>query len=285
MNQIINLNNKRESEHLSACRLQSKKSRSSSKEVHLFTIKNSYMKYVLLIFIFLNIAIGAKAQVYYGEKGLGKLELLNDSVFTISFWGDIGMTGLIPSVDTGYYRKDGKILYLSSKEKKPFELIVSEKKERILENTGYPVLTKKYIKNYQTKKNELAHESCREIFDTLNHQIVYNDFYVRNDEILVIKIFGYYQYRLKWKGKEAKHFIIKFLHSKAQRTLSFEKFPLVIKGNKLLPKDKEKNEQCWIDNGFHFPVMRESKKEKEYETIARWSLGLRGLPCSICIPE
>lgn len=221
--------------------------------------------------------------IYYGKNNKGNMELLNDSMYTVRFYTEFGIDHIYQYPDTGYYKKNGDTIFLLSKPRNSFEVIVPEQ-QQISKNTGYPILTKKYSFNDRKKEYELVYESWYEIFDTLNQQIVYNDFYVSKDCILVINIGGSYSFRLKWKLDATFFFTLKLLDQKFIRPVFLDEFPLIIKGNKLIPINKEKNEQCWVDNGFYFPIMRKSKKEKEFKTIARWSIGLQGLPCSICAP-
>jgi hypothetical protein len=58
----------------------------------------------------------------------------------------------------------------------------------------------------------------------------------------------------------------------------FNEFPLLIKRNRLIPIDKEKQMQCWLDNGFFFPKMKIRKKEEKYDIINGYHIGLRNLP-------
>jgi hypothetical protein len=73
-------------------------------------------------------------------------------------------------------------------------------------------------------------------------------------------------------------FSITFLNNDYNEVLFLNNFPLLMKGNKLIPcGDKNLLEDCWVNNGFYFPIMKKSKKDVEFETIVRWSIGLRGL--------
>ena len=57
----------------------------------------------------------------------------------------------------------------------------------------------------------------------------------------------------------------------------FNEFPLVIKGDSILPVDNGKNYQCWIDNGFFFPKMVKGHgKPWEAKDIVWWRAGLEG---------
>jgi hypothetical protein len=80
-------------------------------------------------------------------------------------------------------------------------------------------------------------------------------------------------------------FVIKSLAAKRYWNFIFlDDFPLLIKGNKLIPIDKKKNEECFINNGFYFPIIKKSKKEKNFKTIPAWTIGLQGLSCGKCVP-
>jgi hypothetical protein len=221
------------------------------------------------------------AQIYYGTNGLGRLEFINDSAYTISFFW---LTDNGEIVDTGFYKQKDDIIWLSSKIRKPYK-VISSKEEQFV-GTGYPVLLKLYYKDYKNGNYKLGNEDCYGIFDTINNHIVYNYRNIQKDYILVIHNGPFYD-RLKWEGETINFFTIKYMYSFPNdviRPVYFDEFPLRIKGNKLIPIDERKMENCWINNGFYFPTMKESKKEKNFKTIARWSIGLQGLPCSICVP-
>lgn len=209
------------------------------------------------------------AQTYYGKKDFGKIEFIKDSIVTISF----ARANLDNQIDTCYYRKNEDTLFLSSKLKTRYEVQINNKEQPI--GLGFPTLIKLYWKT--GKKYELMFEYLS-IYDTVNNQIVFNgDFTILNNTILVISG-GYYYNRMIWKNEESKYFTLKKIKYSGLQHVFLDNFPMLIKGNKLIPIDENKNFQCWVDNGFYFPTMKKSKKEKEYKTIGYWSIGLRGLP-------
>ena len=58
----------------------------------------------------------------------------------------------------------------------------------------------------------------------------------------------------------------------------FNEFPLVVKGDSIIPVDNEKNYQCWIDNGFFFPIMKKSyDKPWEAKDLPYQRIGLEGI--------
>src|SRR5574344_2445878 len=59
------------------------------------------------------------AQTYYGTNKLGRLEILNDSLYSVSFYA----LNEITYVDTGTYKRNNDTILLNSKVKRPFEVI------------------------------------------------------------------------------------------------------------------------------------------------------------------
>ena len=50
-----------------------------------------------------------------------------------------------------------------------------------------------------------------------------------------------------------------------------------IKKNKLIPIDKNKNEDCWINNGFYFPTMIYRSKDYEPKHSKTIRVAFRGI--------
>lgn len=238
-----------------------------------FTIskKCSIMKNIMVLSVLL-ISNFVFSQTYYGKNDFGKFEFINDSVCTVSFLGlpfwDI--------VDTCSYIKNQDTIFLSSK------IQQCEIKYRSYDSPigkGYPVLMKIYEK--RQKKYELVGEVWDLVYDTLNKRIVWNKHW-DGDALIVIRIGPYYDIRTEVKRQSStdyfdkKRIIINIDYVPTR--IYFDSFPLLLKGNKLIPLDKTKNETCWIENGFYFPIMRKSEKVKEYETIVYRLKGLIGLP-------
>ena len=67
-------------------------------------------KVILFVFVFLY-TIQVHSQIYYGEKDFGRIELLKDSIMTVSF----AREGYEDLIDTCYYRIKGDTMFLSSK--------------------------------------------------------------------------------------------------------------------------------------------------------------------------
>src|SRR5574344_566674 len=225
---------------------------------------------IILILLFSNFVF---SQSYYGKNDLGKIEFINDSTCLVSFLGfpycDI--------VDTCTYIKNNDTILLSTKLKQQCNIEYHYDESTI--GKGYPVLLKTYIKYSNGYK--LGEEVWNLIYDTLNKRIIWNNS-LNEDKLIVIRIGPYYDVRKFIKRQEGTNYggimpiIINLNFGPSYNYLYFDNFPLLLKGNKLVPIDKEKNETCWIENGFYFPIMKRSKKVKRYRTISYWSKELRG---------
>jgi hypothetical protein len=213
------------------------------------------------------------AQTYYGTNKLGRLEILNDSLYSVSFYA----LNEITYVDTGTYKRNNDTILLNSKVKRPFEVIDRD------EEYDFPkTCNRLFIKHYIDFKKgwQLVYEynASHMFFDSINNQLICN--WMPSDSLDILVISNSFIYRrLRKTGVRTQFFTIKFLDDKNKMDrIYFDNFPLKIKGNKLIPIDKKKNEQCWVDNGFYFPKMKKSNTKKEYDRIIVSYRGLRGLP-------
>lgn len=231
------------------------------------------MKAKTLTVLFLLISSHVFSQTYYGKNNFGKFEILNDSICTASFLSGIGVGSLIPWTDTIHYYKRGDTIFISTNLKHFFEIsnIYSKKYYDSCINK-HPMIVKKYSKI--NGKYKFEGESVIEF----NNKRNYIDFesYIYKGDIFVIKFYTSYK-RFVWEGEETKKFRVNVVGF-GQQELFFDNFPLLIRDNKIIPIDKEKNFKSWVENGFYFPVMKKSKIVKEYNTIVEWTLGLKGLP-------
>ena len=103
---------------------------------------------------------------------------------------------------------------------------------------------------------------------------------MKNDEIIVLKDGPYYvRLKIHTNNIEERYFAIHHNYGESfDDVVYFKKFPLLKKRNSLIPINQSLNNQCWVNNGFFFPKMKLSKKNRKFKTIPRWSQGLRGLP-------
>lgn len=227
-------------------------------------------KIILFVFVIL-CAFKSNSQIYYGAKDFGKIEFINDSIVNITFTSSASDK----QTESCFYKKNHDTIFLSSIIKKPYEIEILDSNINI--GKGYPIVIKFYYKerNDYRLENEEAY-----VYDTINDQIVLNDYTLYWSRIIVYKSLYYNRIFIPYESSFSyirKNITIKNIKYGWQ-TYFFEDFPLLIKGKKLIPLDKDKNFQCWIENGFYFPVMMKSDKNKNYRTIGLWSKGLRGLP-------
>ncbi|HON20018.1 MAG TPA: hypothetical protein PLW70_01610 [Bacteroidales bacterium] len=233
-------------------------------------------KISVLLIIMTLFALSSKAQLYYGKDLFGRLKIINDSVCTVTFisWMDIR------SEDTCSFRKQGDTLWLSTKARIRYRVNVYDKNQPVFK-PWIPVIIKTYSYTAYNKKYNFSDEKTA-IYDSLTKTIVLNESgFSEGTYIIAFRIFGEY-YRVKcdfgyYQKPERKYLTLQedtnYFHG-----VVFNEFPLLVKGNKLIPIDEEKQVQCWLDNGFFFPKMKMSKKHKKYNIINGNYIGLRNLP-------
>ncbi|HOV55202.1 MAG TPA: hypothetical protein PL122_03640 [Bacteroidales bacterium] len=228
--------------------------------------------------LFLNVMIInlSSQSLYFGKNRFGRLELINDSIGIIclnSFQTKI--------IDTIYYRKTNDTMWISTKIKEIYSTIVSDSAIPVLD--GSPVIIKRY-KKFDDKTYILTQQFVLP-FDSINQQIVFNNMQPPLE-------YGEILYFCEWPNKKflvkkpylsvigAKYFSIKFI-TLYNVSHYFNEFPLKIKKNKLIPINNEAQQWCWIYNNYYFPVMKKSKKEKSYYTVAQYrqDMGLQKTNC------
>lgn len=231
---------------------------------------NSFKKSIFFYVVFLCNA--TFAQVFFGVNGLGRLELVNDSIYTVSFIIDSGE----PIVNSGVYYVNGDTVFISSNIPIPYHICVLDEDTMI---TGNCTLVKVYRK---IGNSFSLIEGCYGVFETANKKLFIKNVFLKSEDIIVFKDGPFYK-RLKIKNDldYSKMLVIDFLNlgNGFEEVLTFNRFPLLVKGKKLIPcGSDEVIEDCWIYNGFYFPKMKRRKKDIKYQTLGLWSLGIRGLP-------
>lgn len=237
-------------------------------------MKNLYVSLMILI-----VCANIQAQIYYGKKSFGQIQIINDSVCTISFLYNYGY-----AIDTCFIRKSEDTIFISSKES--WRCKVNIYKEDKIETLGKDIdiirdiiIVKQYNYSFPNKKYEYVGEYPG-IYDSIektyilrrgsfswgNYLLVYKDLFCYSRINCVID--SMYN---NYVGLELNPQCL------VNRMLIFNDFPLLVKGNKLVPIDKEKQAQCWLDNGFLFPKMTISDKRKNYNVIYANYIGLKNL--------
>jgi hypothetical protein len=224
----------------------------------------------------------ANAQTYYGQNDFGKIEIINDSNCVLSF-SHVQSAGY----DTCSYKKHGDTVFISTPAKVRYRVIPS--KEHICANIDtslwiytvvrpYAIIKKYRYEDY--KGQYICVEEYAAAYDDVKGIFILNDCPIKTGDIIVVYNFWYS--RFLYIGEECNNFIIQEDYTNEMCSTFFDNFPLLIKGSKLIPIDKEKNKQCWIDNGFYFPTLKISKKRKSYKTVFFPLIGLSGLPNEKC---
>lgn len=257
------------------------------------------MKYynIIAFCLFTIIFIKSPAQYYYGENGYGKLNIVNDSVmrafFIDHYEHDKGsFTDII-------YSRNGDTLFLTSRYKQSaiFDTLISM--SEVFEPTSNfsPVIMKVYYKFDYFDSLILGSKS---LMDTINYYLGYEEiaYWDRNRNnvicfldnpsrecIIVLRIAATYirvnvpSVIKKTEKKKNYYAIIDISGSFSYgHMISLDKFPLLVRDDSLYPIDSSKNFQCWIDNGFFFPVMKKGLPKGQFKySNAVWNKGLTNL--------
>lgn len=222
-------------------------------------------------FFLLNV-LGVVGQVYYGDNKFGKIQFINDSTIDIHFIH----RPFCMIRDTGIVERNGDTLFVTTKETWKYKLVDIKKEECHVKNS-IPTI----CKIYWTYKNE--HEFEQEIVaekDLEKNLIYVNYFTLPVNYILILNNYGMYsRTKIHIPNDEYCCLIFKYNNTTINNNLCvFDRFPLIKRGNRLIPINDTFQEQCWLDNGFFFPKMKISKKKKYY-VINDYSVGLQNMPC------
>lgn len=259
--------------------------------MNLFTIKNNKSN---LLFICVLFSVNSlNAQSYYGENGLGRMDLINDSMYSVSFYA----YGNIVFNDTGTYHLMSDTIFLNSIIKQNFEFITESRAVYSNEIESFSEFSEYAIKIYRKKtEKENEYQFIYESLITLSdYDSARNEIFcpvlVTNGDIIILEYFSPYKYRRFMVETPNKYELYKLrfriIDKKIDRVY-FDNFPLKIKNNKLIPLDEEKNFKCWVDNGFYFPTMKKEKTSKKTIKTKRILLsdrGIQGLVNKIMIDE
>ena len=242
---------------------------------------------VIILLCLVRITYVVEAQAYYGEHGIGKIELIDDSTvlaYFVEHWRP--STG---SFEKLTYYKSGDLIFISSSTKPRAKIDTCMCDDSVVDdnlNHTIPVIAKVFHQKGELifpADYYLAYEEIA-FLDTITKKIRVNIYY-QEDAIVVINSSGFYCraflpgiFTRKLNGKRC-HAVIDISGSFTNHGLFLENFPLRVDGKKLIPVDSLKNFQCWIDNGFYFPQMQENTEKCAFKyPTAEWNIGLHGLP-------
>lgn len=239
------------------------------------------LRIFLFLFFLLN-DLEVIGQIYYGEKSFGQVQIINDSVCTISF-----LYGFWYEIDTCFIRKSEDTIFISSKESWRCKVNIYNE-DRIgtlgkdIDVIGDIIIVKQYDYSFPNKKYKYVGEYPG-IYDSIKKTyILRRGSFSWGNYLLVYKdIFFYFRIKCVIDSCYNNYVGLELNPRKYNGKLIFNEFPLLVKGNKLVPIDKEKQAQCWLDNGFLFPKMTISDKRKKYNVINANYIGLRNLPTEL----
>ena len=220
-----------------------------------------------------------RCQTYYGKNDLGKIEFINDSICELNFYHYISIYS--PFTNYCKYTKHGDTIFLSSEYQNLYSVELYDTQQK--ETKGLPVLIKMYAKS--DIKYKFIGESIDSELDTVDNSIVINNEFIDDSEIFVFFINSLYDIRCyipislkNFLRNNSSRYSIKIKLNHAIGEIHLSNFPLLIKRNKLVPIDENRQFKCWIENGFYFPTMIRKTKNKRYNTINYCFRALYGLP-------
>lgn len=236
------------------------------------------MKYPKIIFLvaILIVAIPSSAQHYYAKNGKAELKLINDSNYVLSFFSLF--TNEYHLFDTGYYKIKDDILYLTSRPTNPMRLLPDFD---TVNNTR--VHDRIFIvKEYHKTKNGyrmIIEGATNQMYVCNNENVICVPFKIGADNIIIVhdqKTGDYLRFKPNSETVRSQKYLHPFKSFIAFKQefagkVYLDSFPLKMRGNSLIPIDKNKNYDCWLHNGIYFPKM--DTKER---TIHLWHYGYRG---------
>ncbi|MBR4511390.1 MAG: hypothetical protein IKO59_01170 [Bacteroidales bacterium] len=205
-------------------------------------------------------------QRYYGQNGYGMLEIIDDTTAIVSFTEKLGVDFTFHQKEKCLIRRVNDTLFLSTFERWKY---VGHVDSAICydKNQCFPILYKLFYYNHKYKKYDILHEGVG--WDDLST----GDIYIQDadlfpgDYMIIIKKYNKYErIALSCLVNFDNPAILISTNQKFHGDLIFDEFPLLIKGNKLIPINYNKRIQCWKENGFVFPIMKKQKKLKSYKT-------------------
>lgn len=223
--------------------------------------------------------------IYAGVDGRFMISFASDSIIQAKFYCQDGLNRY---QDIPYYRKGDTIILSNHKGPRvPWSICSSDD---VSSNDDTPILAK-FFSSWRKPSCRPVHDrhfDGEEIFymDTARKLLFIPCDRYYDTEIIVLSRFGcYVRLQMKDDGSLLSSKKDSFLRidmstffSEWKREALFDDFPLVIKNDTIFPlADSSKSYQCWIDNGFFFPMMVKSNKSpSEIGRISELLIGLMG---------
>lgn len=236
----------------------------------------------LLIVILLSFVCGnLQSQIYVGSQGFGQMEILNDSVLSLSFYGWPSFGYLVPDEQLCPYTASGDTMFVSTFNSAPIDLTYETASDSH-SRCGEPVIVYCFVKN-QAGDYQYYYK-CACTYDTTTCQIhIRKSHWIPREELYVVD-WGYFTSRgvvyPDSSNSAVGNYDIVITKSKNTLELHMRDFPLLKKGKKIIPISIEENEKFWIDNGFYFPTLH-AKSNSRYWVLAHCDRGLNGLKIDV----
>lgn len=209
---------------------------------------------------------------YYGNKDFGCLKMLNDTTCTLCFFS-------LSDNDTFDITVCNDTMILKGRIDNKLKIILHDT-EQVAHSGCYDLCVIKYYWKTPEEKNiRLVYEQVA-VYDTIMDRIIVNCPHIKiNKNAIIVFHYLFFCFRTQWKGEAGFwQFSIDNVPNKLRHLVTLNDFMLLRRGNRLIPINEELQYQCWLDNGFYFPIMKKSKSQKSFKTIDRQTMGLRGLP-------
>lgn len=213
----------------------------------------------------------SSSQNYYATNRIGEMELINDSMYTISFYANND----IVYYDTGYYYCEDDKIIMTSRTSSWAEILEEFDTTMCHLTNEHLYVIRRYHKEFG-RYQLWGERIINSVYQTGSYDIfsLGRNTWYPNDIIVV------YDNNSVWRrcriGKSVTYgeLFIKLLPSRKEPAgrLYFDHFCLRKKGNRLIPMTNSQQFECWVVNGFIFPTMQRKKK-----TVYKTFVGHRGL--------
>ena len=232
--------------------------------------------HIFLLVAILIVAIPSSAQHYYAKNGNAELKLINDSNYVLSFFSLF--TNEYQLFDTGYYKIDDDILYLTSMPTIPMRLLPDFDTANKVRVNDRIFIVKAYHKTKDGYRM-IIEGATNQMYVCNDENVICVPFKIGTNDIIIVhdqKTGAYLRFKPDTEVARSQRYLhplksfIAFKQEFAGKVY-LDAFPLKMRGNSLIPIDKTKNYDCWLHNGIYFPKMDAKKR-----TIYLWDYRYRG---------
>lgn len=224
---------------------------------------------------------------YVGDDGRFVLSFANDSIIQARFFN----VDRFDRYQNIHYRRNEDTIFLhnSSQPRVTYSLCKLNDVQNLDNKATIPVIIRFFYPEQPNRKGVaqkhlLMHEGIY-YMDSISLQIYipYKEVYCSYSDIIVVSHHNYHT-RLYKEIDTSYYPIYDYLEIDLSNRYSsclyalFNDFPLLMAGDSIYPIDNEKNYQCWIDNGFFFPIMIKKHDEPwEAKDIPYRNIGIEGV--------